>query len=505
MMPRVTLHVPAAEAPRNLTYAESVAYYRRALEELLEAPGEHRLRARLHLGLAESLRYCGDAVGAREAFLDAARQARSVGDVELLAQAAFGYGLGAGGLHRAIRCDLQQMALLEEGLAALGPGDRPLRARLLARLAEELYFSAEDTSRTALASEAVAMAKRLGDRHVLLAAEYARELSRVGPDLPLEERLQSTSDLIALAAELGESETLYLGHMLRELVLIESGRFDDALLELDSADRYSDSLKIPGLQAWVLSARARQAWLRGAFAQAEVLNAEAMARALEQGGDPEVANLVIGGQLLAHQLLRSELGQFVPALEAYRADYPHLLILPCFLAYAFVESGQAEQASAVLEDIKRHGVLTMPRTTEWSTVIWALAGVTAYLDDADLAALLYAELLPMSGRWFADWASTCLGPVDASLGLLATTKGSLDEACAHFERALEQARAAPSPPWLADAQVHYARTLLLRAGNGDLEHARALRDEALASCAELGMNALAVRARTLSNGHAWDR
>ncbi len=476
---------------------EAVVARRRALAALEGVSGAHARRARLNLELGAALRVTGDAVGARQTFLDAARHARSVGHVELMAEAAFGYGLGAGGLHRSVRCDLQQIALLEEGLAALGPGDSALRARLLARLAEELYFTPEEVSRSSLAAEAVAMAKRLGDRHVLLSATYARELCQVGPDLPLQERLDTTGELIALAEELGNDEHAYLGHMLRELVLTEAGRLEDATRELDAAEACSEGLRIPGLQAWVLSGRSRQAWLAGHFKEAEHLNATAMTRALAQGGDPEVAELAIGGQLAAQQMLRNDVSPYVPLFETYVNQYPHLPVVRCFLAYGLVECGRHADAVKALGDLAFRGIYAMNRTTEWATAMWALTGVIHAVRDRELASAVYSELEPVGGRWFADWASTCLGPVDIALARLAVVRGDAEAACRHAEEGLASAAAAPSPPFVADAQVAYAEALALRAGAGDRVEAEGLRASAVRTCDELGMTTLGARARAL--------
>jgi hypothetical protein len=267
-----------------------------------------------------------------------------VGDAELLGQAALGYGLGAGGLHRALRCDLQHIAMLEEALTALGPVESPLRVRLLARLAEELYFTPETSARAALCAEAIAMARRIGDPAVLLPALHARELGHVGPDVPIQERIDDAAELARLAEDLGDDEAAYLGHMLRELALMEAGRRAEALPELEAAERLADRIAVPGLLAWAATARSRQNWLAGRFAEAEADNARAMMHALEKGGDPDVANLVVGGQMLAMQILRVDLGQFVPALVEYRAVYPQFVILRCFTAYALSESGDVEAA-----------------------------------------------------------------------------------------------------------------------------------------------------------------
>ena len=61
------------------------------------------------------------------------------------------------------RVDRSLVGLLEEALAGLGDDDSALRARLLTRLASALYYSGATGRCTALSSEAVAMARRIGD------------------------------------------------------------------------------------------------------------------------------------------------------------------------------------------------------------------------------------------------------------------------------------------------------------------------------------------------------
>jgi hypothetical protein len=465
------------------------------LQQALDAlgPGQHSERAALLNRLGEVRRRAGDTVAARNAFLEAARHARSVGDADLLGEAALGYGLGAGGLHRGHRCDLQHIALLEEALSALGPVEGSLRVRLLARLAEELAFTPEASARAALCGEAVAMARRLGDAEVLLPALHARAVGHVGPDLPVDERVQEAGELLELADEVGDAEACYLGHMLRELALLEGGRRLEAKQDVEEAERLSGELGITSLQGWAATARARHLWLDGHFAAAEAENARGLDLALQNGGDPEAANLLVGGQMLSFQLLRSDLAPFLPALHEFRAAYPHFSILRCFTAYAVCETGGLDKARLELAEMGQQGFTDVPHNAEWSGSMWALSRLAGSVGDVAAADQLYAELAPRSGRWFADWASTCMGPIDTSLGILASL--ALPRAAEqHFLRAEEQARASASPPWLADAQVEHARHLIDR---GEREAGRRLAGEALVTCEELGIGALGGKARVL--------
>ncbi|MDP9181942.1 MAG: hypothetical protein M3P04_04090, partial [Actinomycetota bacterium] len=261
--------------------------------------------------------------------------------------------------------------------------------------------------------------------------------------------------------------------------------------------RLADQLEVPGLQAWTATAQARHDWLAGRFTKAEQENARAMALALAKGGDPDVANLAVGGQLLSMQLLRQDLGQFVPALVAYRVDYPHFAILRCFTAYALSEAGDAEAARQELTELTHPGFMDNCRNAEWPGTLWALSRVATTLGEREIGARVYGELAVCSGRWFADWVSTCLGPVDTCLGMLSALTHDHESADRHFAAAAQQARDASCPPWLADAQVQHAAALLHRGGESEQARAVALLTEALATCERMGIDAMAEKARSL--------
>ena len=139
-----------------------------------------------------------------------------------------------------------------------------------------------------------------------------------------------------------------------------------------------------------------------------------------------------------------------------------------------------------------------------------LAEVCARLDVRAYAEKLYDLALPYAGlniMTSGGWVSVGAGA--RYLGLLAALLGRWEAARAHFEAALALNTAMGARPWLARTQHDYAAMLLTgngqrATGNGgraarDLEHARALLAEALATARDLGMSPLAARITTLQD------
>ena len=131
----------ARRADRLLAWEEAAQHYRAALRARdLTGAREDPVRAELLLAQGTSEDRAGLEDAARATFQDAAATARMLGDAALLGRAALGF---AGQWSVLGRVDEERLAVLEEALAALGEEDSPLRARLLARLALELYYSGD--------------------------------------------------------------------------------------------------------------------------------------------------------------------------------------------------------------------------------------------------------------------------------------------------------------------------------------------------------------------------
>jgi hypothetical protein len=100
-------------------------------------------RARVLLALGEARIRRGEAAAGKDDCREAAVLARALGNAELGARAALTYG----GVFVFGVVDPVLVGMLEDSLEVLPPGDSPLRARLLARLAAALQPSPETMAR----------------------------------------------------------------------------------------------------------------------------------------------------------------------------------------------------------------------------------------------------------------------------------------------------------------------------------------------------------------------
>ena len=465
-------------AMAQLAYEDAVRHFERAAAcggggALLAAAGEAHLRA-------------GEADASRARFSAAAAAARETGDAALLARAALGRsGLGLTVLGH----DAETVALLEEALAA--QDDPALRARLLGRLAIEVYHQPPASRREELSAEAVALARSAGDPGALVDALSARHVALWSPP-HLEERLALAREMVSVAAMAGDRERALQGRNWHVLDLLESGDVATARLEIDEHGRLADELRLPGYQWWAPMWRAMLAFLEGRLEDAERLRAEAVEIG-RRAGD-RVAELFDWIQAvfldLEREPLSSETSTDVPdrvavqaVVSAFRSDLP--------LIYA--EMGRTEDARRELEALAADRCAGIAPDMNWLASISGLAQAAALVGARDRAAELYELLLPYRGRAvLVGRAALCLGPVELQLGVLACALGRFDAADGHLDAATRWAEAAGARPWAAWAKVHRAELLGARG-----EPAAALARQAAREAAALGFGRAAARARAL--------
>src|SRR4051794_8805483 len=405
----------AAAAMVALAFDEAAVALRTALE--LGIPGgTDRADALLDLG-AVTYR-AGRSVESQDAFLAAADIARGLGDGRRLCRAAVGYedacwrmGIDYGGA----------LELLEEAGGALEAGDSELRVRVLAALGRALSFAGRPAESAAVRDEAIAMAARIGDRQGL-ALVLSRSYWLRGPT-PLAEILDMLAEGRDLARKLGDIEIVAEAFQWRIAALIAIGDLGAARVELaalfETAGRMRQPFALHVAEQYAAAIALCDGRLREAEAAAE--RSREWSRLLA-GRDP---SSVYGIQMFGIRREQGRLAELAPAVRSLAASDRAAAWRPG-LAALMAELGMVQEARAELDRIRADGLDTL-RPALWLASLTYLADVCAAVADAEMAALVYAELLPHSGSSaMIGHAVACYGAADRYLGKLAVVVGDRD-------------------------------------------------------------------------------
>ena len=449
------------------------------------------------IALAEAQNRAGDTALANANFEAAATLARSLRDPERLAAAALRAGpLSYLGI---VRANEGQVQLLEEALAALPEGeDSHLRAMVAARLGLVIVYGIDGPDPTALrrslalSNDAVAMARRLGDRAALGYALNARMHALWGIG-PAPERLATGTELGEIADDIGDELLALHGHMWRIRELLAQGDVD-AVNEEIARFRARNTGPVHPLEAsYAFNVTAMMALLEGDFGTAEQLGK----RALEVAeGHNELAFSFYGVLMMWTWWQRGDLSGPAVVLREVLAEapagYPTVAAAQCLV---HAEAGDAEASLGHLRSLAALGWENVAddQTEGVSLAMAAAACGVLGARARECAAPLYEAMRPYAGTAVVVRApaAACLGPADHYLGLLAGAMGDLALAEVHHEAALRLARRMGSPPFVAAAEVELARTLRQRRPTGDEERVAMLLRNAEESALAMGLHRLA--------------
>jgi AAA ATPase domain len=338
--------------------------------------------------------------------------------------------------------------------AALGDEDTPPRARVLASLARELAWNGADLARaTRLATEAMASARRTGDRATLAVCLLAQHNAGWGPGNAAE-RL----DLAGQAAELAgdDAELLAEARLLRAADLLELA--DPGFgAELEEFLRIASDLEQPRLRCAALTRRATQALLAARLGEAERLIAEAatLARSI---GEPDAADVEQAQlwELRALQGRRAELGQRLSALLP--ADSPQAIVSRALILLEQGDHAGAEATAAPLLDATAPP--DFPADRNWTVGASFASELAAALGMRPACQRLYDALLPHAGGAAVVGAAIAFrGAVAHHLGLLAAALGRPTAARAHFEQAMAVHERLGARAWTLRSRYELARAL----------------------------------------------
>jgi hypothetical protein len=473
----------AARALETLAHEEAVALLVRALAAVEDAGNRPEPRARVLLALAEARIRHGEEETGKILCREVATLARAAAQPELLAEAALTYGL----VFRYAFVDPVLVGMLEEALETLPPGDSPLRARLLGRLAGALTPAPLTAEPVRVAREAIATARRLGDPRTLLATLYAA-LSALMDVVHARERLALNLEVEALALQLGERDRLIRTNARLVTDHMELGELAGADARIETLAALVEEQRAPWYRWRVALCRSMRALFHGRFAEAESFTAEA--ERLAQRDVQAERCLVMHKEGLfraaeRHEQMLAHEAQ-VRRIRADLAHGPGQQALASAQVHARLED--AERARFFLDRLGPE--LRMPVDNLFA-MAYAVDAVALAGDDQH-ARDLYDLILPLSDRDVMLGMSQLSweGPASRLLGLLASRLGRWEEAIAQFESAIARCRSLEAWPYLARTEYEYGRALLAHGRAQDAEQARGLLASARATAERLGMSGL---------------
>lgn len=473
-----------ALAARALAEAES--QFRRTLD-LLDRGRDLQpdARARILCGLGEAQRDQGNPEF-RATLLEAARLARAVGDVEVLVRAALSNSRGVPSVIGAL--DPERVAVTEEALAAVGPEPSANRARLLAQLAAEICFGGDDRRRLALADEAEAMARSLGD-----SALVAWVLNRTGYAAfapgRVERLVTRGEEATRLSDRTGDPAQRVLSRYFWSGALLSAG--DVPGFRRVTEDMLAAAAQAPPTLKWLATAtQARLRLLDGDAIGVHRVADEAFALAQELCEPDGPAWWTATLAPLAWH--RGALAELLDALRTGTEQYPGERAWRLGYVLSLALAGRHSEARALLD-------ADPPRPPELLDHVFPffnahmVAFIAFELDDARLAAETADALRPYLRSWAHQYANT-LGPVSFAVAVCAAASGDVDDAVTMFEATEEDLMRYGCAGVLPHFRSYYAQVLLRRGSREDRSRAGALLHEVRRGAADLDAPALVSRA-----------
>jgi class 3 adenylate cyclase len=492
-------HRAGDKAMTQLAYEHAAAHYERAIRGLDAREGEDdtRLRCDLLLALGEARARSGD-VRASAAYLSAADLARHSGDAQALARAALGV---ADVWAWSGTVDSVRIELLEEALTALGEVDTPLRARVLGRLATELYWmSGTFQRRDGLSAASVAVARRAAAPMVLAACLDARNSAIWGPD-GAEERLRAGREIVRLAEPGGGDRELALhGHAWCEAALLELGDVAGLDSEITAYQHLADGLRQPRYQWYAHTRRTMWTLLTGNLDAGEALARQG----LEMGKQwclPDAESLFRCQMAVVWQERPSREAVEVYEDECRRCDSslpansPVLIVRHAHNLALAHEAERETRARAELERLLGRGVLGLERNVTWAPTLAFLSAPLARFGSHGEIATLYSLLLPYAKHNVqCGGAVACWGSFSHHLGILAAAMSQWEAGEGHFSEAAGMHERLGAKVLLARTRLEWATMLTARGRAEDVGRTRDLVDAVLTEARRLRLHVLERRA-----------
>lgn len=473
----------------QLAYDDAITRFQTAIEVIEQsAPIDQPALCTALLGRGDAQVRAGFTDAAKQSYVQAAGLAKNLGAGHLMARAALGFGgyRGSAGF-----VNLELVRMLQDAQRLLGDTPSPLRARVLARLAMELYYLAPLSERQALIDQAVHDGRAAGDRAALAAALIGRHYALHRPE-NVEERLATAAELVQLARAAGDLETEAQGRYLTVIDAVELADIGRIDLEITEHERLSKTLRQPLYEWRTALLRGMQTMLEGDYQSAAALIADARTTG-QAAGIFNTSQAWLGG----YACLLLETAGFESTLPLWQqavVQYPSANAFRGGLMAALLAAGQESAALDQFEHFARDGFAALSQDDGFYSNIALCSDACFHFGDRERAAPLYQLLLPVAGRTIVlNAAVACRGAVDRHLGLMATLLERWDDAERHFAAAQRLHEQLRSRSYQAITDVDLAEMLVRRGRFGDVDRAMSLLGQAAAFARPAGMITLVTR------------
>jgi DNA-binding SARP family transcriptional activator len=481
----------ATQAERSLAFAEAAARFEEALAlGVLDLPAEAAVRCRQ--GTAWHL--AGRPAEALESFAAAAAAARTCGDEELQARAAIGFETAC---WRPGIEDPRAVALLREAVRGLAAEPGPQRVRVLAHLSRALAYRGDHAAAGECWTQAVAMARRVGDPGALMVALSHAAWTR--GSRTIDEILAALTEACELAPTLPHDHLPDVARGMRIALLIEAYALDEARVENDAHRELSERSGQPFLAQVVEQHDAVLELCAGRLdvAEAAANRANEIAERIEGG-----ASAVYGIQMFSIRREQGRLGEIASLVRLIASGQTEAdSVWRPALAVLLAEIGDVEAAHREIGALVDAGLVAIPRGGLGVGGLTYVADACTLVEDAALAEPVYEQMLPFEGQnMVIGSAVMCYGAGDRMLGALATVMQRWDDAERHLENALALNRRLGSPTWIAHTLYERARLTVRRGRPHELELARERAAEALDAAQRIGLLGVVARVERLTTG-----
>lgn len=468
------LRAAATNAAAGHDHEAAAAHLRRLLSLLEEDDLAARAAVQLELGEQEFLG--GDLVGARDAFNGAVQASRASGDHETLARAALGFAGGDVGFGwETGGDDPASVALLKEGLAALGDERPILSLRMIFRLTYLLIYTDDDETLGQLTRRAAELADLADDAEArvlypftALIARFARRPDRLDFGV-FRAEMDEALELFGRAEECGREDLLFRVVQQSAWVHYTLGQVRECEAAIERGAAIAARLGSPRFTWEVEFNRAMRLFDRGDRDAAEALARSAGATASRLRPDIQIfAELAI--RMFASWIYDGDMEMPRQVFEAISRGQPRGLLRALVVAMQ-AHAGRREAAGRALRSLLADDLEGVRRADgHLLAAVCLLADAAAVLGDRESGVRLRALL--ETGRGLDGQAAPLVfGGLlpEFVIGRLELLAGDADAAVAELRDAVARSDGLEIVWTSAWYRVELARAL----------HRRGRRDEAL--------------------------